>query len=74
MKNKFLILIMLSLTLFIGCKDEKSTEQPVVEKVVNLVKVSVTATVTKEDNFQLFTKRKIMLRFHLQNKMQCGKK
>lgn len=58
MKKKLSILIVLSLTLFIGCKDDKAAEQqePVVEKVANLVKVSLTATVKKDDNFQLFFK------------------
>lgn len=59
MKKKLSILIVLSLTLFVSCKDDKATEQtqePVAEKVVNLVKVSLTATVKKDDNFQLFFK------------------
>ncbi len=56
MKNKFSILIVLSLALITGCKDEKSTEQPVEEKTANLVEVTLTATVKKDDNFQLFFK------------------
>jgi len=59
MNNKFLTLIVLSLTLLTSCKDDKAQQQqqePVEEKVVNLVKVSLTATVKKDDNFQLFYK------------------
>lgn len=56
MKNKFSILIVLSLALLTGCKDEKSTEQPVEEKIANLVEVTLTATVKKDDKFQLFFK------------------
>lgn len=58
MNNKFLTLIVLSLTLLTSCKKDKDQQQqePVEEKVVNLVKVSLTATVKKDDNFQLFYK------------------
>lgn len=59
MKKKLSILIVLSLTLFVACKDDKAAErqqESVVEKAANLVKVSLTATVKKDDNFQLFFK------------------
>jgi hypothetical protein len=58
MKKKLSILIVLSLILFIGCKEDKVAEQQelVVDKVVNVVKVSLTTTVKKDDNFQLFFK------------------
>lgn len=57
--KKLSILIVLSLTLLTSCKDNKGTEQSeetTVKEVANLVKVSLTATVKKDDNFQLFFK------------------
>jgi hypothetical protein len=47
---------MLCLITTFGCKEDKSTTDVVVEEDVNLVEVTVTATVKKDDKFQLFFK------------------
>ncbi|HLF51749.1 hypothetical protein [Flavobacterium sp.] len=57
MKTKFLVLILLFTTFFIGCKNDKSVDdlEVVTPKVVeSKVKVVLDMIVPQDDNFQLF--------------------
>ena len=54
--KKSILLIILSFTLFVSCKDDKNQEATATETINKKVKVSLTALVKTDDDFQLFFK------------------